>query len=130
VNERPSRPDVEIGAECFSSCANYLFPAGATQSITGLGVVAWHGNMSHMLDLHARGSKPLAAADLAEVQRQSVLEKAFYASIGLDEYLCWFGKIGSYNARNLYFLHVPDMARFGISGVSVRPGYEHTDVSR
>ena len=93
-------------------------------------MVAWHGNMSHLLYLYARSSKPLAAKDRAEVQRPSALERASCASIGLDEYLCCFGKIGSYNARNRYFLDVPDVTRFGTSGVSVCPGYEHTKVSR
>ncbi len=54
---RKRRLDVEVVGNCFSSCANYIFPAGAAKSISGLGIVAWHGNMSHMLYLHALGNR-------------------------------------------------------------------------
>lgn len=126
---RKRRLDVEVTGNCFSSCANYIFPAGANKSITGLGIVAWHGNMSHLLYLHARGAKPLDAEALKEVQRLQKLENTFFASIGLDQFVCWFAKLEPYNVRNLYFLSAEDMARFGIPDVQVRPGYEKTDVS-
>ena len=121
--------DVEVVGNCFSSCANYIFPAGAAKSISGLGIVAWHGNMSHLLHMHASGAKPLDAKELSEVQRLAKLENIFFTSIGLDQFLCWFGKIAPYNVRNLYFLNADDMARFGLSEVKVRPGYDKTDVS-
>lgn len=121
--------DVEVVGNCFSSCANYIFPAGANKSISGLGIVAWHGNMSHLLYMHAQGTKPLDAKALPEVQRLAKLEEAFFASIGLDEFICWFAKLEPYSVRNLYFLNADDMARFGIPEVKVRPDYEKTDVS-
>ena len=31
--------DVEVFGLCFSSCANYIFPAGRNKSITSLGIV-------------------------------------------------------------------------------------------
>lgn len=123
------RLDVEVVGNCFSSCANYIFPAGATKVISGLGVVAWHGNMSHMLHLHASGARPLDPKVLTEVRRLQMLEDVFFESIGLDQFICWFGKLEPYNARNMYFLSGYDMARFGLTGVNVRAGYESTDVS-
>ncbi|MGB2682598.1 MAG: hypothetical protein WBE39_14930 [Candidatus Competibacter sp.] len=126
---RDRKIDVEVVGNCFSSCANYVFPAGATKIISGLGVVAWHGNMSHLLHLHASGVKTLDSSKLAEVQRLAKLENEFFASIGLNQFICWFGKISPYNVRNLYFLSTNDMARFGLANVNVRPGYEQTDVS-
>ena len=127
---RDRRLDVEVVGDCFSSCANYIFPAGATKTISGLGVVAWHGNMSHLLHMHATGAKPLDEKVLAEVHRLAKLENDFFASIKLDQSICWFGKIEPYNVRNSYFLDAADMARFGLAEVKVRPGYERTDVSR
>ncbi len=121
--------DVEVVGNCFSSCANYIFPAGANKSISGLGIVAWHGNMSHLLHMHALGTKPLDAKALTEVQSLAKLENTFFASIGLDQFICWFAKLEPYNIRNLYFLNAEDMARFGIPDVKVRPDYERTDVS-
>lgn len=85
--------------------------------------------MSHLLHLHASGVKTLDSSKLAEVQRLAKLENEFFASIGLNQFICWFGKISPYNVRNLYFLSTNDMARFGLANVNVRPGYEQTDVS-
>ncbi len=121
--------DVEVVGDCFSSCANYIFPAGATKSISGLGIVAWHGNMGHLIYLHDTGKKLLTPVALAEVRRLAQLENDFFGAIALDSYLCWFGKIEPYNARNLYFLDVEDMARFGLVNIKVRTGYARTDVS-
>lgn len=126
---RNRRLDVEVVGNCFSSCANYIFPAGANKSISGLGIVAWHGNMSHLLHMHSQGTKPLDAKALLEVQRLAELENTFFASIGVDQFICWFAKLEPYNVRNLYFLTVEDMAEFGIPDVKVRPDYEKTDVS-
>ena len=126
---RKRRLNVEVVGNCFSSCANYIFPAGTSKSISGLGIVAWHGNMSHLLHMHAQGTKSLDPKALIDVQRLAKLENTFFASIGLDQFVCWFAKLEPYNVRNLYFLSVKDMAQFGIADVKVRPDYEKTDVS-
>ena len=36
--------DVEVDAICFSSCANYIFPAGALKTIRANSFVGWHGS--------------------------------------------------------------------------------------
>jgi hypothetical protein len=126
---RDRKLDVEVIGNCFSSCANYLFPAGATKTISGLGVVGWHGNMSHLLHMNAAGVKPLPESERASVEHRAKLEKSYFASINVDEFICWFGKIAPYDARNLYFLDAEDMARFGIKDVKVRRDYARTDVS-
>ena len=120
--------EVEVVGDCFSSCANYIFPAGKTKVISGLGVVAWHGNINHLLYLHESGKKPLENDDLNLIKRLLKLEQEFFTSIGLDEFICWFGKIDPYNVRNMYFLDASDMSRFGLQNVSVRSGYASTDV--
>lgn len=126
---RDRRIDVEVIGECFSSCANYIFPAGATRTISGNGVVAWHGNVHHMLHQHETGQKLIRGEDLPLVWQLVDLEKQFFASIGVDQRVCWFGKLEPYLVRNLYFLVAEDMARFGIANVNVRPDYAETDVS-
>ena len=126
---RALKIDVEVVGDCFSSCANYIFPAGATKTISGLGVVAWHGNMSHLLHLHRSGKKPLLEVDHVLVTRLANIENEFFNDIGLDQYLCWFAKIEPYNVTNLYFLDAEDMARFGLKDIKVRAGYARTDVS-
>lgn len=126
---RDRRLDVEVVGNCFSSCANYIFPAGARRTISGLGVVAWHGNMSHLLHMHSTGKKQIDAKEISEVRRLAGMENDFFNRIGMDQFISWFGKVEPYNIRNLYFLNAEDMARFGLTEVQVRPGYDKTDVS-
>ncbi len=121
--------DVEVVGECFSSCANYIFPAGHEKTISALGVVGWHGTMQHLLYLHETGEKLLPSGDIAMVQRLSKLEAEFFQSIGVDGRICWFGKLPPYSAHNLYFLSPEDMAKFGVQNVHVRPDYAQTDLT-
>ena len=121
--------DVDVIGKCYSSCANYLFPAGRTKTISELGIVAWHGNAHHLLYLHKTGRKPVNASDLAVLTRLTALESAFFDSIGVDQFICWFGKIEPFNARNLYFLSKRDMERFGIREVMVRADYGASNLS-
>ena len=134
--------DIEVSKYCLSSCANYVFPAGRHKSIGSGAIVAWHGNYSHLKqtglwrdDIAARMERHGEDAATAEVHvREQVdrlvrLERDFFARIGVNEYLCWVGKMPPYNAPDYYFLSRQDMARFGVSQVQTPPGYENTDVS-
>ena len=47
--------DVEVPTACFSSCANYIFPAARHKTLGKPGAVAWHGNMAHVLYLQQTG---------------------------------------------------------------------------
>lgn len=119
--------DVEVVGDCLSSCANYLFPAGNHKIISGPGVVGWHGNIQHLVYLHESGERvmvePTYQALLATAQR----EAEFFAMIGVDPFVCWFGKVEPFKIRNFYFLSVADMARFGITNVTARQDYADTD---
>lgn len=115
--------DVEVIGPCFSSCANYIFPAGKRKTIGGAGIVAWHGNMRHLLYLHQTGAKLQTPEHLADIQRLQSLEAAFFRSIGVDELICWAGKLPPYNVRNMFFLSVADMARFGVDQMAARADY-------
>ena len=134
--------DIEVSEYCLSSCANYVFPAGRHKSIGSGAIVAWHGNYNHLKqtglwrdDIAARMERHGEDAATAEVHvREQVgrlvrLERDFFARIGVNEYLCWVGKMPPYNAPDYYFLSRQDMARFGVSQVQTPPGYENTDVS-
>lgn len=121
--------DVEVFGLCFSSCANYIFPAGKNKSITALGLVGWHGNMQHLLHLHGTGKVPITGAFLEEVTTLAAQEAEFYQTIGVDAFVTWFGKLPPYNVRDTYFLTPNDMARFGIRDVAVRADYAQTDLA-
>lgn len=121
--------DVEVIGPCFSSCANYLFVAGKTKIISGRGVVGWHGNMHHLLYLHESGQRTLKGPALDEVKKLVVAENAFFTSVNVDQFICWFGKLPPYSARNLYYLDAADMSHFGIVGLVVRPDYALADAT-
>ena len=136
------RLDVEVPEYCLSSCANYVFPAGSHKSIGAGAVVAWHGNYNHLkqtglwqddiagrMKRHGEDAATAMLEVNKEVERLVGLERDFFARIGVDEFLCWVGKVPPYNAPNYYFLSGQDMARFGVSRVQTPPGYESTDVS-
>lgn len=120
--------DVIVDGTCFSSCANYIFPAGRGKRIVSGGLVAWHGTVEHLLYMHQHGLLD-AAHNLALLLRTAARERAFYAEIGVDGYLSWFGKIGPYHAKNLYFLSKEDMEYFGLTGLQVREDYLGSDLS-
>ena len=134
--------NIEIPEYCLSSCANYVFPAGQHKSIGEGAIVAWHGNYIHLKqtglwqdDIAGRRVRTgedaaTARAHVREgVERLVSLERDFFARIGVNEYLCWIGKMPPYNAPDYYFLSTQDMARFGVTHVQTTPGYETTDVS-
>ncbi len=136
------RVDVEVSGICLSSCANYVFPAGRRKVIRPGAVVAWHGNYRHLKETGlwqdevalrvARDGEDRDSAwrrVRAQVDHLVALERDFFEHIGVDEYLCWVGKMPPYRAPNYYFLSRADMARFGLTGLHVPDGYVDTDLS-
>jgi len=136
------RLDVEVAEYCLSSCANFVFPAASRKFIAPGAVVAWHGNYHHLkatglwtddiaLRMQRYGEDAVTARERARalMDRLVRLERDFFAHIGIDQYLCWIGKMPPYNVPNYYFLSREDMAGFGVSQVQTPPGYENTDVS-
>jgi hypothetical protein len=134
--------DIEVPEYCLSSCANYVFPAGRNKSIGAGAIVAWHGNYNHLkqtglwhddiagrMERYGEDAVTAKAFVHEEVDRLVRLERDFFARIGVDEYLCWIGKVPPYNVPNYYFLSSQDMARFSVTHVQTPPGYENTDVS-
>ncbi len=111
--------DVEVPKACFSSCANYIFPAGNRKRIGRLGAVAWHGNMAHVLYLQQHGLANWDEQQLRDARMLARREEEFFGRIGVDGLVCWFGKLEPYNVPDFYYLSVSDMERFGIQHVSV-----------
>ena len=134
--------DIEVPEYCLSSCANYVFTAGNNKIINQGAMVAWHGNYHHLKhtglwkdDVERRiqrtGVDRETATHLVEKQVDELvsLERDFFSRIGVDQYVCWVGKMPPHNAPNYYFLSAGDMAGFGIQHVQVPEGYGQTDLS-
>ncbi len=112
--------DIEVPQACHSSCANYLVPAARNKTFGHAGVVAWHGNISHVLYLQQSGQATWPDAQMAVARRLAQREETFYRRVGVDGFISWFAKIPPYNVAAFYSLSVDDMARFGIRDVTVR----------
>lgn len=134
--------DVVVAGACLSSCANYVFTAGRNKRITKGSVVAWHGNYHHLEQTglwrddvalrmqYDRVDEATAVRKVrAQVERIVALEKRFFKIIGVDEYLCWVGKVEPYNIPNYYFLSKKDMQHFGLKNVFVPEFYPQTNTA-
>lgn len=127
---RANSMDVEVDGDCFSSCANYVFPAGRNKFIVGQGVVAWHGTIAHLMYKHEQGISKMDDESLPYLQSIADAERAFYAETGINAFTGWFGKVAPYNVYNMYYLSREDMAYFGMRDLHVRADYLQADLSK
>jgi len=134
---------VIVTGYCFSSCANYVFTAGSRKIIQPGSLVAWHGNYHHLLstglwrdDINSRMMRTnenlQVATDIIrkQVSKLVKLEKDFFKLIGVNQYICWVGKMPPYNAKNYYSMSVSDMSHFGVTDVTSPDDYLQTDLNR
>jgi hypothetical protein len=112
--------DIEVPTTCLSSCANYVFPAARRKVIGRPGAVAWHGNMAHVLYLEQMGQGSWSDSEMQGARQLARREAEFFRRIGVDGFVCWFGKIAPYDVEDFYYLSTQDMERFGIHDVTVR----------
>ncbi|MEJ6020623.1 hypothetical protein [Ramlibacter sp. PS4R-6] len=116
---RDRQLDVEVPKACWSSCANYVFPAGAGKRLGHARAIGWHGNMTHVLWLAQTGREKWDEPLMAQARDLARREAIFYRRVGVDGYVAWFAKIPPYDVESFYALRAADMARFGITGVTV-----------
>jgi hypothetical protein len=135
---------VEVDVICFSSCADYVFPAGRARVIRKDAFVGWHGNerqftllaerqgvpLTDILRHFAPADAPKAAVDafvaelsdsIAKTQKD---EAEFYASLGLsdafavcavgDEVEMRFGFTG----KKGWGFSIDDMVRLGMNNIT------------
>lgn len=114
--------DIEVQGLCFSSCANYLFPAAAHKEITKNGLVAWHGNVAHMVELMKNEGEHVLyrLAFKGTVDR----EAEFFLRVGVSPRLSRFGKEQPYSSEYFYYIDAEDMRYFGIKNLKVRENYD------
>jgi len=131
--------DVEVAGVCASSCANYVFPAGARKLLAGDAAVIWHGSAiqedvgtASMIDFDAvarlRG-RPLDEAGKAAMIEQFAAygramrerQAGYYSALGLDPRITVFGQDVGCGCD--WTIPVEDMARFGLRDVEAPQGY-------
>jgi hypothetical protein len=148
---------VEIDVICFSSCADYIFPAGRARVIRADAFVGWHGNERTFHVQAARDGKSLEdllaqyvpkdaspeqrAAffkDFAETTKVTLKDEAdFYAKLGLNDAfaVCAVGDIlekrPGYAGQIGWGFSLADMARLGMTNtVYLGDGAYERDSSR
>ncbi len=140
---------VVVGEFCLSSCANYVFPAGWQKTILPGALVAWHGSarQQDLPDQLARvvddQIKSLALGGESKIQERNrrqqevsdylkksiARQDAFFEKLGVEEYITRVGN-ERYGINGFYCLSSDDMARFGITNVTVPENYVTTDYTR
>ncbi len=134
---------VIVSGYCFSSCANYVFIAGRKKIIQPGSLVAWHGNYHHLQatglwrdNIKSRMKRTnedltIATAMISkQVSKLVNLEKDFFNMVGVNQYICWVGKMPPYNASNYYSMSASDMSHFGVTHVTTADDYLQTDLNQ
>jgi hypothetical protein len=148
---------VEVDVICFSSCADYVFPAGRARVIRADAFVGWHGNERQFDVLAARTGVSVAdqlatvpPADVAPGPRAAFVqealrsfavtqkdEAAFYANLGLNDdfAVCAVGDVlekhPGFAGQIGWGFSLADMARLGlIHTVYLGEGRYERDSSR
>ncbi|CAD5372920.1 conserved hypothetical protein [Rubrivivax sp. A210] len=148
---------VEVDVICFSSCADYVFPAGRARVIRADAFVGWHGNERQFEVLAARTGvsvtdqlAKIPPADAAPGPRAAFVQEAlrsfavtqkdeaeFYASLGLNDAfaVCAVGDVlekrPGYAGQIGWGFSLADMARLGLANtVYLGEGRYERDSSR
>jgi hypothetical protein len=148
---------VEVDVICFSSCADYVFPAGRARVIRADAFVGWHGNERQFDVIAARTGVSVAdqlakvpPADVAPGPRAAFVqealhsiaasqkdEAAFYSSLGIKDpfAVCAVGDVlekrPGYAGQIGWGFSLADMARLGLANtVYLGEGHYERDSSR
>lgn len=135
---------VEVDTICFSSCADYVFPAGRARVIRADAFVGWHGNERQFHLLAAREGVNLEVVlaryvpkdaspeqraaffrDFSESTKVTLKDEAdFYARLGLNDTfaVCAVGDVlekrSGYTGQIGWGFSLADMARLGLTNTA------------
>ena len=128
--------NLEVNRLCLGSCANYLFPAAVRKLIAPGAIVAWQGNYHYQLlqqeqpEQFVNHEPDRSGAELTRLRQQVTIEQTYFKHIGVDERLCWIGKLPPYNARGAFVLPPEDLRRFKVKEVRTEQDYSARSASR
>jgi hypothetical protein len=131
--------DVVVSRICTSSCANYVFPAGANKRIDEGAFVLWHGdarqwNFVAEMDRLQKLDDGTGADQLNESERRWLNsyrkvvhdQDDYYRRIGIRDGLARIGHETTPRAR-AWTVTVSTMAQYGIRNVAAPPNYGTTE---
>jgi ATP-dependent protease ClpP protease subunit len=145
--------DVKVLEYCMSSCANYVFPAGAHKVVSNFAVIGLHGGLSStsfnydeatkkMLDaMPPKERQALIDQINASIRGDAVQEQAYFKALGVRGDYVTLGQEERYQKRYRddpkvmgWTYSLEDFGRMGIRDISVinppwRPGAAMKNIS-
>lgn len=115
--------DVEVAAQCFSSCANYVFPAGRKKLLRRHSQVAWHGGATQKMDF--AGNREMEVAYQAYIKQLLPRETAFFRKIGVSQASTVEGQRPEYAAHDGcigWTYSLTAMRQFGMRNIVLKEG--------
>ena len=94
------------------------------------------GNLHYQLlqreqpELFEQKAVTLSGDDVRLLRQQVSLEQLFFKQIGVDERVCWIGKLPPYKADGYFVLPPEDLRRFAIREVRTEIDYSARSVER
>lgn len=128
--------NLEVNRLCLGSCANYLFPAAVRKLIAPGAIVAWQGNYHYQLlqqeqpEQFVNHEPERSGSELTRLRQRVTIEQAYFKHIGVDERLCWIGKLPPYNVKGAFVLPPEDLRRFKVKEVRTELDYSARSASR
>jgi len=130
--------DVSIPEYCMSSCANYVFVAGAQKILASQASLMWHGGATQRFDVDCDSvnwSESAAVCDeqqlrelvQATIARLIPLETEFFETVGVDQRITTFGQQPEYACAGGrghvgWYYSISDLASLGVDRIQVRGG--------
>ncbi|MEX5747671.1 hypothetical protein [Massilia sp. X63] len=130
--------DVRVPAYCLSSCANYVFTAGARKIVAHDAIVGFHGGLSSatfkiegdMKPVYDAMTKEAQSAFLADVKKdfQPTLERetTFFKRIGVRQEITTYGQAARFKrtleGADVFTFSCEGFARFGVDRIEVTGG--------
>ncbi|MGF1735283.1 hypothetical protein [Photobacterium satsumensis] len=119
-----NKVDVVVNEFCFSSCANYLFPAGRFKYVGEQAMIGWHGGAHQAQDPEVDPKFKEAIAQY--LQQAQAEETAFYQAIGVNPRLPTLGQEEGYRCQqgeqSGWFYSIDDLKKLGVTNIVLKDG--------
>lgn len=109
--------DVVAFEYCYSSCANYVFPAGRRKRLPSSTLLVWH------MDAQLHGAQEGSRSNwfkAYDVERTIDREVRFYNKLGVNPAFSHFGMLPPHDTKLGYTVLPSQLARMGIRDVQIK----------
>lgn len=118
--------DVEINEICFSSCANYIFPAGRMKYVSEKDLIGWHGGAYQKVEEDEFDDPEDAASFNLYIVKAQKQETALFQYLGVNPALPNLGQQPGNDCQTHgeqgWYYSVEDLKRLGVDHVVLTDG--------